>query len=219
MAQQDVIPGNTDGWPRSEKQRLLAFYHVVEGMNKYTAAIEAGFSEKSARSDAAGMIKTMEPYCLSLQSQKNGRLQEKFEITVDRVADELARIGFYNPKDYIEVVMVDKVAVCIGKPLDQLTDDQARAIQTWDRERIETDDGPAFDYRYTFYDKRGAAGDLGRHLGMFNDRLILESRITKHHKIDLSGVPDAILENWMKELEEAAGKKIIDVTPEDVSHG
>ena len=72
MAQQDVIPGNTDGWPRSEKQRLLAFYHVVEGMPKYTAAIEAGFAEKTARSDAASLIKTMEPYCLTLQDKKNG---------------------------------------------------------------------------------------------------------------------------------------------------
>ena len=219
MAQQDVIPGNTDGWPRSEKQRLLAFYHVVEGMPKYTAAIEAGFAEKTARSDAASLIKTMEPYCLTLQDKKNGRLQEKFDITVDRVADELARIGFYNPKDYIRVVHKRGVSMCVGKPLDELTDDQARAIQSWDRVQFVCDEGVVFDYRYTFYDKRGAAGDLGRHLGMFNDRLILESRITKHHKIDLSGVPDKILENWMEELETAAGKKIIDVTPEEVSNG
>lgn len=219
MATQDVIPGNTDGWPRSEKQRLLCFYHVVEGLPKNEAGVKAGFTEHSANKNAASLLKQLEPYCLTLQAQKNGRLKEKFDITVDRVADELAKIGFYNPKDYIRVVHKRGVPMCIGKAIDQLTDDQARAIQSWDREQLVVDEGIVFDYKYTFYDKRGAAGDLGRHLGMFNDRLILESRITKHHKVDLSGVPDKILEHWMKELEDAAGKPVIDVTPKELSDG
>jgi phage terminase small subunit len=200
-------------------QRLLAFHHIVEGMSKVDAALKAGYKRNSAETNAASMIKMMAPYCATLQGKKNGRIQATFDITVDRVADELARIGFYNPKDYIRVVMVRDVEKCIGKPINELTDDQARAIQTWETERCVTDDGVVFDYRYTFYDKRGAAGDLGRHLGMFNDRLILEARITKHHKVDLSGVPDAVLEKWMAELEHHAGGKVIEGEAEEVENG
>ncbi len=200
-------------------QRLLAFHHVVGGMSKVEAALKAGYNRNSAETKAASMIKTMAPYCATLQGKKNGLIQQKFEITVDRVAGELARIGFYNPKDYIAVVTCRGVEKCIGKPINELTDDQARAIQSWETERLVTDDGVVFDYRYTFYDKRGAAVDLGRHLGMFNDRLILEARITKHHKVDLSGVPDAVLEKWMSELEQHAGGKVIEGEAEEVESG
>ncbi len=200
-------------------QRLLVFHHVTGGLSKVEAALMAGYKRNSAETNAASMIKVMAPYCAKLQDKKNGRIQAQFNITVDRVADELARIGFYNPKDYITVVMVRQVEKCVGKPINELTDDQARAIQSWETERLVTDDGVVFDYRYTFYDKRGAAVDLGRHLGMFNDRLILEARITKHHKVDLSDVPDAILEKWMGELEKHAGKAVIEGEATEVENG
>ena len=200
-------------------QRLLAFHHIVEGMSKVDAALKAGYKRNSAETNAASMIKMMAPYCATLQHKKNGRIEKAFDITVDRVADELARIGFYNPKDYITVVMVRQVEKCIGKAINELTDDQARAIQSWETERVVTDDGVLFDYRYTFYDKRGAAGDLGRHLGMFNDRLILEARITKHHKVDLSGVPDDVLEKWMAELEHHAGGAVLEGEATEVDNG
>ena len=182
----------------------------MEGLNIVQAAMKAGYSENNAKKNAATLIKQLTPYCDSLQSEMNGRIQEKFDITVDRVADELARIGFYNPKDYIRVVQCRGVPKCIGKPINELTDDQARAIESWTTEKLVTDDGVVYDYRYTFYDKRGAAGDLGRHLGMFNERLILEQRVVKHHKVDLTDVPDEVLERWMAELEQHAGKPVLE---------
>ena len=81
-----------------------------------------------------------------------------------------------------------------------LTDDQAKAVSSWDRQKIVIDGGYDFDYRYTFYDKRQALRDMGQHLGMFNEKLILEQRITKTYRVDLSQVPDEILEKWMAEL-------------------
>lgn len=200
-------------------QRLLAFYHVVEGLSQIQSAIKAGYAEQTAKKKAAIMLKEMAPYCTKLQERKNVVIQERFEVTVDRVADELARIGFYNPKDYIRIVHKREQPLCIGKPLNELTDDQARAIQSWDRHQMVVDEGIVFDYRYTFYDKRGATQDLGRHLGMFNERLILEQRVTKHHKVDLSGVPDELLEKWMSELENAAGKAIIEGQAVEVTGG
>lgn len=202
-------------------QRLLCFFHVVEGLNKHDAAIRAGYAERSAKNNAASIIKTLQPYCSTLVSTKAEKIEEQFDVTVERVAGELARIGFYNPKDYIRVVKLRGAERCIGKPINELTDDQARAIQSWSTERVVTDDGVVYDYRYTFYDKRGAASDLGRHLGMFNERLILEQRVTKHHKVDLSGVPDEVLEHWMADLEKHAGKPVLEGQAElvEVSDG
>lgn len=198
---QDIIPRNDKGWPRTKKQYDLCWLHVFESLAIYAAAMKAGYTKHFAKKKSSALAKVLKPFIEHLQKEKNKQLEVRHEITVDRIANELAAIGFANPKEYVVAVQVNGVERVIGKPLTELTDQQAKAVVKWEIVEFANGEETVLDYRYTFADKRGAIVDMGKHLGMFNDRLILEARVQSYKKVDLSGVPDAILEKWMGELE------------------
>jgi hypothetical protein len=207
--------GKGAGWPKTKRQRELCWLHIVEGLGPKEAALKAGYKEITADKKAYALLRTAHRYCAQLQEKKNVAIERKFDVTVDKVADELAFLAFASHKEYIVLVPWGDGQRAIGKPISELTDQQARAIQAWDvRELKDKKSSKTYlDYRYTLYDKDGSLVDLGKHLGMFNEKLILEKRITKIHKIDLSGVPDVVLEKWMRDLVRHQGKQVIDVGP------
>lgn len=200
----DIEPRNTRGWPKTKQQYDLCQGIVVEGLSQADAGRAAGYAKMTVDKKLSTIVKGLEPYLAHLQESKREVIEKNWEVTVDRVVDELASIGFVNPKDYIRIVTYRDIPMAIGKPIHELTDRQALAISSWERHLIATDEGPAFDYRYTFYGKPAALADMGKHLGMFNEKLILEQRITKVQKVDLTQVPDEILEEWMMKLKEHA---------------
>ena len=197
---------NGRGWPKTKQQDLLCQAIVVDGLSPVDAGRKAGYSETTVRKKIPSLVKQLAPYIAHLREAKAEVIQRNFDITVDSVIDELASMGFINPKDYIKVVERHGKPMVIGKPPHELTDDQAKAVASWDRQKVVIDGGYDFDYRYTFHDKRQSLRDMGQHLGMFNEKLILEQRITKTYKVDLSQVPDEILEKWMDELQSHAGQ-------------
>ena len=191
---------NGRGWPKTKQQDLLCQALVVDGLSTVDAGLKAGYAKTTVRKKIPTLVKQLAPYIAHLRVAKAEVIQRNFDVTVDAVVEELAAMGFINPKDYIRVVTYRGAKMAIGKsPLD-LTDDQAKAVASWDRQKVVIDGGYDFDYRYTFYDKRQSLRDMGQHLGMFNEKLILEQRITKTYRVDLSQVPDKILEKWMAEL-------------------
>jgi phage terminase small subunit len=97
------------------------------------------------------------------------------EVTAERVLRELALIGFANMKDYARIGPD-------GDPyldFSGLTRDQAAAIVEMIVEDFK--DGRGKDardvrrVRFKLADKKGALVDIGRHLGMFRDRTVLEN--------------------------------------------
>ncbi len=179
---------------------------VIDGLSPVDAGRRAGYAETTVRKKIPTLVKQLAPYIAHLRDAKSDVIQRNFDVTVDAVVEELAAMGFVNPKDYLRVVRYRDVDMVIGKsPLD-LTDEQARAVANWDRVKVIVDGGYAFDYQYTYYDKRQSLRDMGQHLGMFNEKLILEQRITKTYRVDLSQVPDQILEKWMGELKTHAAQ-------------
>lgn len=197
---------NGRGWPKTKQQDVLCLALVVEGLSPVDAGRKAGYAETTVRKKIPTLVKQLAPYIAHLREAKSDVIQRNFDVTVDTVVEELAAMGFVNPKDYLRVVRYREVDMVIGKsPLD-LTDDQAKAVATWDRVKVIVDGGYAFDYQYSFHDKRQSLRDMGQHLGMFNEKLILEQRITKTYRVDLSQVPDDILEKWMGELKTHAAQ-------------
>ena len=197
----DIRPGNEEGWPRTQRQHSLCYCRVVEGMSTEEAALKAGYSANMARKRVPTLLKGLSPYCEHLQKFKNQVIEKKLELTAERVAQELAAIAFVNVLDYLKPVEVAGIRRFVGKAPDELTEAQARAVTRWRVEPIRSGDEVIYNYRYEFYDKKGALTVLGRHLGMFDPRLIFEARTAKAPKVDLSKVPDEVLEKWMKELQ------------------
>ena len=105
-----------------------------------------------------------------------GRAAAKVGVTVERIVAELAKIGFANMADYVTVGQD-------GLPFvdwSALTPEQMAAIREVTVEtRMEMsvgDDGqkeatPVRKVKFSLIDKRAALVDMGKHLGMFIDKV------------------------------------------------
>lgn len=200
----EVYKQNKKGWPSTRQQDDLCHAIVVEGLSLADAGRKVGYADSTVKKLLSKIVKRLTPYIEHLRIAKQEVIQRNFDVTVDTVVEELAAMGFVNPKNYICVAESKDGSIIIGKPPNELTDEQAKAVSGWTRVKVDTEDGHVFDYQYKFHDKRASLRDMGQHLGMYNEKLILEQRITKTYKIDLSGVPDAVLEKWMSELKSHA---------------
>lgn len=129
----------------------------LKDLNATQAAIRAGYSQKTAGQQGERLLKNVEiQNALSAGMQKR---EKRTEITQDMVVAELAKIAFGDPR---------AVATWDGKGVkpkasSELTDDEAAIIS----EISETMTG----IKVKTNDKTKALELLGRHLGMFKDKL------------------------------------------------
>lgn len=167
----------------TEKQKRFCDEYLVD-LNATQSAIRAGYSEKTAMEQGYQLLQKT-----SVQEYINERMadrEKRTEITQDRVLQELAIIAFSNATDYASVIekqaMVDVEGVMMpmydteGNPVkyrtvelaltDDLTEDQKKALAVIKKGR----DG----YEVKPYDKVRALELLGKHLGMFKDRVEME---------------------------------------------
>jgi phage terminase small subunit len=150
------------------QQRFISEY--LKDLNGTQAVIRAGYSKTGAEVTAVRLLANPK---VASEVQKAQQAREKrTEVNQDRVVLELARMAFTNMLDYVQITDKGEAFVDLSK----LTREQAAAIQeiTVDeaaggvgdgrRERVQRT-------RFKLADKRGALELLGRHLGMFNDKL------------------------------------------------
>ena len=151
----------------SEKQKQFIREYLVD-LNATQAAIRAGYSEKTARSQGQRLL-THVDIAKALEKAQAERAA-RTEITADRVLEELAKIGFSNMQDYIRTTGEGDAFV----DLSELTREQAAAISEVTVEDYK--DGRGEDARdvrkvkFKLSDKRSALVDIGKHLGMFVER-------------------------------------------------
>ena len=148
------------------KQAAFVREYLID-LNGTQAAIRAGYSERTANEQAARLLAnvSVSKAVADAQAERADRL----EITADRVLAELAKIGFADMRDVASwgETVVDED----GKPIhgvklvssDKLTDSAAAAIS----EIAETPAG----LRIKLHDKRAALVDIGKHLGMFTEKV------------------------------------------------
>lgn len=148
------------------KQAAFVREYLID-LNGTQAAIRAGYSERTANEQAARLLAnvSVSKAVADAQAERADRL----EITADRVLAELAKIGFADMRDVASwgETVVDED----GKPVhgvklvssDKLTDSAAAAIS----EIAETPAG----LRIKLHDKRAALVDMGKHLGMFTEKV------------------------------------------------
>ena len=132
------------------KQMRFVDEYMVD-FNATQAAIRAGYKAKTAH--VIGAENLRKPKIAEEIARRQKDLQKRTEVSQDRVVKELARIAF-----------VDASVVCVTD-FDKLTDDQRAAIQG-----IKPTN---FGWEIKLCDKIKALELLGRHIGMFNDKLSL----------------------------------------------
>lgn len=169
------------------KQQRFADEYLVD-LNGKQAAIRAGYSEKTAEAQASRLLSNVKVQHY-IQKRKQDRV-ERTEITQDMVLYELASIAFSNAADYASVVekeatlrtdegdeipLYDKdgnpVMYRTVEPVltADLTERQKRALSVIKKGR----DG----FEIKPYDKLRALELLGKHIGMFQDKVELTGEV------------------------------------------
>ncbi len=163
----------------TKKQQLFVDEYLID-LNATQAAIRAGYSTASARQIADENlskpdIKNSIEKALAERSKRTG-------VNADRIIRELAKLAFINPTD---VINMDEATV----RGDANRDDTA-AISSVKVKTIPTEDGNITEREVKTYDKIKALELLGKHIGMFSDRLKVEGAIPIVITDDLSEEDD-----------------------------
>ena len=153
--------------------------------NATQAAVRAGYSEKTAYRAGASNIRKCQIQAEISRRQKD--LQRRTEVTQERVVRELARVAFADAASHVQVRLREvpcpdgtraRVPVVEVKPTAELTDDQRAAI-------AQIKQG-ANGIEVKMYDKIKALELLGRHIGMFTDKLDIKATVTENPFAGLS---------------------------------
>ena len=92
------------------------------------------------------------------------QLATRTSITAQRVLEELAKIGFANYSDFLTIDADGRTNVDVSK----LSKDQMAAIAEM---QIDTSPDGKQRVKVKLHDKRGALLDIGKHLGMFREKI------------------------------------------------
>jgi phage terminase small subunit len=169
--------------PMTEKQKIFADEYLID-LNA-TRAYRAAYPncKKDSSADAAARKLLGNTRIQTYITERMEERQKRTEITQDMVLQELAAIAFSKASDYAKVVEKQATAEVDGNiiPLvgedgepilyrtveleltDNLTEEQQRALGTIKKGRDGLEQKPC--------DKVKALELLGRHLGMWNDKL------------------------------------------------
>ena len=142
-----------------KQARFVAEYLV--DLNATQAAVRAGYSQRTAESIGRQLLrKTTVSEALSAAQAKRAA---KTEITAERVVEALARIAFADPRS-VFAWGPDGVTL---RDSAELTADEAAAISEVSESRTES--GGCLKAK--LHDKVKALDLLGKHLGLFVDRV------------------------------------------------
>lgn len=155
------------------KQKIFAEEYLVDlnATRAYKAAYPRVKKDESARVNGSRLL-TNANVAVYVEKRMQER-QKRTEITQDRVLEELAAIAFARATDYAEV-RKDRVII---KDTADLAEDQIKAIAGIKEGK--------FGIELKLNDKEKALELLGRHLGMFKDRVELSGGLdTEKTKLD-----------------------------------
>ena len=144
----------------TEKQQRFIDEYLID-LNATQAAIRAGYSVKTAREQASQNLTK-----LNIQqaiSEKMAERSKRTGVNQDRIVLELAKIAFVNAADVIDS---DDATIKAGA-----TADDTAAIQSVKVKVIPTKEGEGVEREIRLNDKLKALELLGKHLGMWNDKL------------------------------------------------
>lgn len=148
------------------KQARFVDEYLVD-LNATQATIRAGYSAKGAEVQGHRLLNNAKIATAVAEAQ--ARRAERTEITVDRVLQELARVGMSD----VRKLFTDDGGL---RSIQELDDDTAAALASVEvvTKRLPSngEDLPEVEYvhKLKFWDKNSALEKIGKHLGMYLDR-------------------------------------------------
>lgn len=172
---------STEEWENelTAKQRAFVREYLID-LNASQAALRAGYSEKSAHVEGTRLLKNAK--VAAAVSAAMDLRAKRTEVTADRVLKELAKIGFSdirkavkwqtsliteedNPDGgdvaVVKNIVTNNVQLVASEDID---DDTAAAI-------AEISQNAQGGLKIKLHDKRAALVDMGKHLGMFIEKV------------------------------------------------
>lgn len=143
----------------TEKQKIFADEYLIDlnATRAYKVAYPSVKKDETAAQAGSRMLRNVK-VAAYIQERMEER-QKRTEITQDRVLEELAAIAFAKATDYAEIK-----GECVRiKDTDTLDEQQIRAIAGIKEGK--------FGIELKLNDKEKALELLGRHLGMFKDKV------------------------------------------------
>lgn len=142
---------------------LFVQVYIRNGGNGKQAAIEAGYSPKTAESQASRLlrnVKVSKVVALN-RAQVVESAMKKTELSVERTLVEVSRLGFHDPRR----MLTDAGAV---KPMKEWDDEIAACVASMEVEEI-TVNGVAVGTlkKVKFWDKNSALEKAMKHLGQY----------------------------------------------------
>lgn len=184
--------------PRSKN--LLKFFEEYVKLGTIAAAARAaGYKQAWIKNHSTIVVERYRDYYLWLQAHYATQVVKQIAIDQDLVLQEVARIGMVNEFDYLvfETAVVEgkSVQTVRRKHLHELTREQMTAIRVYRNPSSQ-------NLEYTLRDKEGKLSELAKHVGLLNEKIILEHRHRHLHAVfDLSKIPQKDLEALEGEFE------------------
>lgn len=168
----------------TKKQKKFCDEYLID-LNATQAAIRAGYSKKTAR--FIGAENLTKPYIQEYIQQRMNAREKRTEITQDMVLRELAKIAFSNSSDFAKVVTKPRKKMVWN---DEIQEYEEKEVEEQFVEIIDTDLLPddkkaaIASIKETKHgivvescDKLKALELIGRHLGMFKDKIELSGQV------------------------------------------
>lgn len=143
----------------TEKQQLFVNEYLID-LNATQAAIRAGYSAKTADVQGSRMLGTVKVQ--QAISEAMAERSKRTGVNQDRVVLELAKIAFVKMTDIVDNQ---------GRIKSSATEDDLACIGSMKYKESESDTGSSIEREVKISPKLKALELLGKHLGMWNDKL------------------------------------------------
>lgn len=156
----------------TEKQKIFADEYLIDlnATRAYKIAYPRVKNDETAAAAAARLLKNVKVVTY-IEKRMQDR-QKRTEVTQDRVIEELAAIAFARASDFAQIVNGNVVLTDTA----DLTESQIKAIAGIKEGK--------FGIELKLNDKEKALELLGRHLGMFKDKLEVSGLDEEKNKLD-----------------------------------
>lgn len=155
------------------KQKAFCDEYLID-LNATQAAIRAGYSSDTAKEIASENL--TKPNIRAYIDKEIAERSKRTGINQDRVIRELARIAFVNAND---VINIDEATL-----KDNVSEDDTATIASVKVKTIPTKDGEGTEREIKLADKLKALELLGKHLGMFTEKVDINANINNTKKLD-----------------------------------